>query len=123
MVDMHELERENIYHIRVKGNLDERWADWFDGFVMASRGNDETLLTGTVADQAALQGVLGKIHGLGLPLLLVARAGCPCPSKNCPRRAQCGECAVHYGDNGKPPFCFRAKSRWDKRCAVIIQSR
>jgi hypothetical protein len=123
MVDKQELDRENIYHIRVKGNLDEKWADWFDGFVMAPRGHGETLLTGAVADQAALQGVLGKIHRLGLPLLLVAQTGCPCPSKNCPRRGQCRECAAHHGDNGKLPFCFRERTRWEKQCARFMSAR
>jgi hypothetical protein len=123
MLDKQELHKEDIYHVRVKGNLDEKWADWFDGLVMGSRDNGETLLTGAVADQAALQGVLGKIHSLGLPLLLVAQTGCPCPSKSCPRRGQCRECAAHYGDKAKPPYCFRPKTRWDKRCAEIMKAR
>ena len=123
MADKHELNREKIYHIRVKGNLDPKWADWFEGFVMTSRSNGETALTGAVVDQAALQGVLAKIHGLGLPLLLVARTGCPCPSKNCPRHGQCGECAAHYGDNGKLPFCFRERTRWNKQCAAFMKAR
>jgi hypothetical protein len=37
--------------------------------------NDETLLTGRVADQSALHGLLAKISKLGLPLLLVRRVG------------------------------------------------
>jgi len=118
-----EFGKRKMYHIRVEGDLDGKWADWFDGFVMAPRGNGETLLTGAVADQAALQGVLGKIHSLGLPLLLVAQTGCPCPSKNCPRHGQCHECATHYGGNGKSPFCFGPKTRWDKRCAEIMKAR
>ena len=121
MVDRQELHKEKIYHIRVQGNLDEKWADWFEGLVMASGGNGETLLTGAMADQAALQGVLGKIHSLGLPLLLVAQTGCPCPSKNCPRHGQCRECAVHYAANGGQPFCFREKTRWSKRCAALMK--
>jgi hypothetical protein len=123
MVDKQELHNGDIYHIRVKGTLDEKWADWFEGFVMASRGNGETQLTGAVVDQAALQGMLGKIHGLGLPLVLVAQTGCPCPSKNCPRRGQCRECAAHYGAKGKLPFCFRERTRWDKQCAAFMEAR
>jgi len=122
MVDKRELQQEKIYHIRVKGNLDEKWADWFEGFVMASGCNSEMVITGAVVDQAALQGVLAKIHSLGLPLLLVAQTGCPCPSKNCPRHGKCGECAANYGDKGKGPYCFRAKTRWDKRCAEIVHA-
>jgi hypothetical protein len=123
MADHQELHAENIYHIRLKGKLDEKWADWFEGFVMASRGSGETLLSGAVADQAALQGVLARIHSLGLPLLLVAQTGCPCPSKNCPRHGQCHECAAHYADNGKLPFCFRERTRWDKRRAEFMAAR
>jgi hypothetical protein len=123
MIDRQTLHSENVYHIRVKGNLDEKWADWFEGFVMASRGDGETQLSGAVMDQAALQGVLGKIHSLGLPLLLVAQTGCPCPSKNCPRRGQCHECAAHYSDNGKLPFCFRERTRWDKQCTAFMKPK
>jgi hypothetical protein len=61
------------YQIRVQGTLDHEWSDWFDGFAIAGQANGETLLTGPVADQAALHGLLGKIRDLGLPLLLVRR--------------------------------------------------
>ena len=123
MVNKQKTQTGDIYHIRVKGVLDARWADWFEGFVMSSRGNGETLLTGAVADQAALQGVLTKIHSLGLPLLLVARTGCPCPSKKCARHGRCDECAAHYGNNGKLPFCFRERTRWDKQYAAFMKTR
>lgn len=123
MVDRREHPQENIYHIRIKGCLDDKWADWFEGFVMAARDNGETLLSGPVADQAALHGVLGKIHGLGLPLLLVAQSGCPCPSKNCPRHGQCQECAAYHADQGKLPFCFRTRKRWDKQCTALTGER
>jgi hypothetical protein len=69
------------YHILVQGKLDEKWADWFDAFVVTMRDSDQTLLSGTVADQAELFGLLGKINSLGLPLLLVVRANCPYPEK------------------------------------------
>jgi hypothetical protein len=122
MVNRREFQSGEIYQIRVKGNLDAKWADWFEGFVMAPKGNGETQLTGAVVDQAALQGVLAKIHSLGLPLLLVAQTGCPCPSKHCPRHGQCYECAAHYENNGKRPFCFREKTRWDKRRAAFMKA-
>ena len=60
-----------LYEIRVKGNLDPQWADWFDGFALTSQANDETLLVGLVADQPALHGLLARIRDLGLPLLAV----------------------------------------------------
>jgi len=115
--------RENIYHIRVKGELDTKWADWFEGFVMASRDGGETLLSGAVVDQAALHGVLDKIHSLGLPLLLVAQSDCPCPGRNCPRHGQCDACAAHYAAKGTLPFCLRARTKWDRRCVAIGEAK
>jgi hypothetical protein len=73
MVDGREFDRQGIYQIQVRGILDEKWSDWFDGFTIIPQGDDETLLTGPVADQAALHGLLGKIRDLGLPLLSVER--------------------------------------------------
>ena len=110
----------NIYHIRVQGHLDEKWAGWFDEFVMSARDNGDTLLSGTVVDQAALHGVLNKIHGLGLPLLLLVNRECPCSSKNCPQRGKCQACAAYHGDKGNLPFCFRARNRWDKQCTKLL---
>lgn len=62
-----------LYQIRVKGNLDPKWADWFDGFVLTLPDTAETFLTGRVADQATLHGILNKINRLGLFLILVAQ--------------------------------------------------
>ena len=59
------------YQIRVKGVLDIKWSDWFDGFTIIPQADDETLLDGQVTDQAALHGLLAKIRDLGLPLLSV----------------------------------------------------
>jgi hypothetical protein len=73
MTDGREFDRRGVYRIRVKGSLDRKWSDWFDGFTITPQANDETLLTGPVADQAALHGLLGKIRDLGLPLLSVER--------------------------------------------------
>jgi hypothetical protein len=73
MVDGREFDRQGLYQIRVRGILEERWSDWFDGFSISLQGDGETLLTGPVADQAALHGLLGKIRDLGLPLLSVER--------------------------------------------------
>jgi hypothetical protein len=120
MADIRGSQEGTIYHIRVRGNLDEKWADWFGGFAMASRKDGETLLTGPVVDQAALQGVLGKLHSLGLPLMLVAQTGCPCSSRKCSRRGRCRECAAHHAGDGKLPFCFRERTRWDRQCAALV---
>jgi hypothetical protein len=66
-----EFDKQGAYQIRVKGNLDKKWSDWFDGFTITPQMNNETLLTGSVADQCALHGLLAKICDLGLPLLSV----------------------------------------------------
>ncbi len=59
--------------IRVKGQIDERWSDWFDDLTITHTDQDETILSGTVVDQAALYGLLAKLRDLGLPLLSVTR--------------------------------------------------
>jgi len=59
--------------IRVKGQIDEHWSDWFEGLTITHTGQDETILSGTVADQSALYGLLAKLRDLGLPLLSVNR--------------------------------------------------
>ena len=61
------------YHIKVKGNLDPTWEDFFDGFNITQQVGDVTLLAGIVVDQAALHGILIKIRDLGLSLLYVER--------------------------------------------------
>ncbi len=58
------------YEIRVKGELDARWQTWFEGMTITI-GDDETMISGTVADQAALHSLLTRIRDLGLPLLAV----------------------------------------------------
>lgn len=71
MPEHREFNTSAVYQIRVKGSLDETWADWFDGFSITPQPGGETALTGSVRDQAALHGLLSKIRDLGLPLVLV----------------------------------------------------
>ncbi|MFQ5401537.1 MAG: hypothetical protein ACE5E7_18305 [Anaerolineae bacterium] len=59
------------YEVRLKGHLDARWTGWFDGFTITLTDRGETILTGSVADQAALHGLLKKVRDLGLPLLSI----------------------------------------------------
>jgi hypothetical protein len=63
--------KKSIYRIIVKGALDSRWADWFDGLDLEPVSENETALTGPVEDQAALHGILAKVRDLGLTLLSV----------------------------------------------------
>ena len=65
---MHEVE------IRVKGQIDEQWSEWFEGLSVAHTEDGETVLTGSVADQAALHGLLAKLRDLGLSLMSVNSA-------------------------------------------------
>jgi len=61
------------YEIRIKGHLDARWADRFDGLTITLEDNGDTRLTGPVVDQAALHGLLKRVRDLGIPLLSVNR--------------------------------------------------
>lgn len=60
-----------IYQIRIKGSLERRWAKWFGEMSISLEDNGDALLTGPVADQAALYGLLRKVRDLGMPLLSV----------------------------------------------------
>ncbi|MBE7553463.1 MAG: hypothetical protein HS126_20525 [Anaerolineales bacterium] len=60
-----------VYQIRLKGHLGRQWTDWFEGLTLTLEANGDTLLTGPVADQAALHGLLRKVRDLGLPLVEV----------------------------------------------------
>jgi len=77
MSNSREFDKPGRYLIVVKGRLDARWSDWFDGFSIDPEGDDQTLLHGPVADQAALHGMLNKIRDLGLPLVHVTRLEAP----------------------------------------------
>lgn len=58
------------YEIRIKGRLDAaRWADRFEGLSFAYESDGTTLLSGPVADQAALHGFLRSVRDLGLTLI------------------------------------------------------
>jgi hypothetical protein len=59
------------YKIKIKGHLDIKWADWFDGMQIIHENDGTTTLMGTVIDQAALQGILKKIRNLNLELISV----------------------------------------------------
>jgi hypothetical protein len=62
-----------VYQIRVKGHLSRQWTDWFEGLTITLEDNGDTLLTGPVADQAALYGLLKKVRNVGIPLVSVVR--------------------------------------------------
>jgi hypothetical protein len=60
-----------VYEIRVKGHLDGRWSEWFDGLTIANVEDGDALLSGEIVDQSALHGMLNKVRDLNLPLISV----------------------------------------------------
>lgn len=66
-----EADQPTVYQIRVKGHLDQRWLEWFDGLTITLEEDGNTLLNGPVPDQSALHGILKKVRDLGMPLLSV----------------------------------------------------
>jgi len=67
-----DLNQPVVYQIRIKGQLDSQWADWFAGLTIILEEDGNSLLTGPVVDQAALHGLLKKVRDLGLPLVSVS---------------------------------------------------
>jgi hypothetical protein len=60
--------------IRIKGTLKQDWSDWLEGLIISNQANGETVLNGQISDQAALLGLLNRIHGLNLQLLSFSQA-------------------------------------------------
>ena len=71
------MEKPSFYEFRVEGHLTDRWSDWFDGLAIRNDPNGETTISGSMADQAALFGVLGKIQTLNLVLVSIRRLSPP----------------------------------------------
>ncbi len=86
------MDRPCPYEIRVEGHLADRWSDWFEGLAIRNDPGGETVLSGLLVDQAALFGVLARIHDLNLTLISVQRL---------PRRV--GEEAQAVRDSGGGP--------------------
>lgn len=57
------------YQLRVAGHLDDRWSAWFGDLAIARDDDGTCTLTGTVADQAQLHGILARLRDLGATLL------------------------------------------------------
>jgi hypothetical protein len=62
-----------VYQIRLEGHLGSQWAEWFEGLTISLEASGDTVLTGPVADQAALYGLVKKLRDLGLPLRSILR--------------------------------------------------
>jgi hypothetical protein len=72
------------YEISVMGRLDPHWSDWFNGLCVTEQDQAVTVLTGQIADQAVLRGILNRLFDLNLTLLSVRRLP-PARSENQPR--------------------------------------
>jgi len=57
--------------IWIKGEIDENWSDWFGGFDIKHNSQGDSVLSGSVRDQAELRGILSKLTDLGLQLISV----------------------------------------------------
>src|SRR5688500_13502727 len=80
MSDTHDLREPGRHEIRLKGRLDARWAAWFDGLTVSHESDGITVISGPVADQAALHGLLQRVRDLGLPLVSVTQVEADRPS-------------------------------------------
>ena len=81
--DRSEAER---YEVRLKGHLDAHWTAWFDGMIVSRQSDGTTVISGPVADQAALHGLLQRVRDLGLPLVSVDRVEDDQPPGTTPTR-------------------------------------
>jgi len=73
MINGREYDKPAVYEILVKGKLDTRWSRWFADLQIISQLDGNSLLTGPVADQTALYGVISRLRDLGLVLISVRR--------------------------------------------------
>jgi len=65
------MDKPIFYQIRVKGHLDAAWAESFEGLTISNQEDGDAILSGSLQDQSALQGVLNRISNLGLTLISV----------------------------------------------------
>ena len=71
MAEVIDSSQPTIYQIRLRSHLSPDWTDWFGGLTVTPQEDGDTLLSGPVADQAALHGLLKKVRDLGMSLVSV----------------------------------------------------
>jgi hypothetical protein len=63
------------YTIRIQGHLSEQWTHWLGDLSIENQANGEAVLSGAVADQSALYGILGRMRDMGVALLALECRG------------------------------------------------
>jgi hypothetical protein len=63
-----------VYTIRVTGDVDAHWSEWFGGLTITNTQAGDAMISGEMVDQAALHGALNKIRDLNLALISVTKA-------------------------------------------------
>src|SRR5690242_8353202 len=76
------------YAIRVKGHLDTSWGEWLGGLSLTHDSDGTTVVAGTVADQAALHGLLQKLRDLGVTLISVNETDAKQPTPDSDPRSE-----------------------------------
>jgi hypothetical protein len=70
------------YQLRVQGHLDQHWSTWF-GLDLSNEDDGTTTLSGVVADQSELHGLLAKVRDLGITLISVTPIPFGCDDGAC----------------------------------------
>jgi hypothetical protein len=65
--------RGELYQIRIGQHLDAECSAWLSGLKITNLEGGEAILSGSLADQAALFGVLHYLRDLNVPLLEIRR--------------------------------------------------
>ena len=68
-----------IYRICIQGTLDKNWSNYCGGMAIEHERDPHhhavTIMTGRLADQSALVGILNSLHDIGYPILSVEYMG------------------------------------------------
>jgi hypothetical protein len=70
-MDDYEKSSPIICEIKIKGRLEKRWVEWFEGLTFTHESDGTTTLSGPLPDQAALHSILLKIRDMNLTLISV----------------------------------------------------
>ena len=65
------MQTQGLYRIQIRGHLDQRWADWFEGMTITHEAGGTTMLFGPIVARAALHDLLTHMRDLGLTLVSV----------------------------------------------------